>query len=309
MKKIIFLFSLTLVLSGCATYKFNRGQTPPDKGYVVSRDDYAILEYTLGKDNTVPDNVKLAKERFKRRRNMVEHYYKKMGYIENHFKMVFWDPPILFLKFITGIFRLPCYAISDYKYEHNAKYRERIKKREEEKEAQEEARIKKLKETLNTYIQKDLAAESPKETQLQKAPPKEEEHIEKPVVEKIESKGAEIEQKVQEVIPSEKVEQVEQKAPETEKSVVPKVVIIAKPTKGLSPLTVHFYGHKSYSPHGKIVSYFWDFGDGDTSTKVNPINTYYSGSFESKHINATLTVQDNKGNTATASIVIEVLNK
>lgn len=300
---------LALVLSGCATYKFNRGQKPPDKGYVVSRDDYTILEYTLGKDNTVPDDFKLAKGRFKKRRNMVEHYYKKMGYIENHFKMVFWDPPIIFVKFITGVFRLPSYAISDYKYEHNAKYREKIKKIEEEKETQEEARIKKLKDALNTYIQKNLAAESSKETQVQKVPPKEEPQVEKPVVENIASKEAQIEQQAQEAMPPEKVEQVEQKAPETEKSVAPKAVIIAQPTKGFSPLTVHFYGHKSYSPQGKIVFYFWDFGDGDTSTKANPINIYYSGSFESKHISATLTVRDNKGNTASASIVIEVLNK
>lgn len=300
MKKKIVLFLLALVLSGCATYKFNRGQKPHDKGYVVSRDDYTILEYTLGKDNTVPDDVKLGKERFKRRRNMVEHYYKKMGYIENHFKMLFWNPPIIFVKFITGVFRLPSYAISDYKYEHNAKYREKIKKIEEEKETQEEARIKKLKDALNTYIQKNLAAESSKETQLQKVPPKEtllaekKAEVEKSALEKIELQKEE---------PAQKTEQIQ------DLSKAPKVVIIAQPTKGFSPLTVHFYGHKSYSPQGKIVSYFWDFADGDTSTKVNPINTYYSGSFETRHFSTTLTVRDNKGNTASASIVIEVLNK
>ena len=131
-----------------------------DKGYVVSRDGSTILEYTIGKDNNVPD-LELARERFKKRRNRVEHYYKKMGYIENHFKMAFWDPCILFVKAAGGIIRLPFVAVSDYKYEHNPKYREKIIKREQQQDAKEEARIQKLKDKLNIYIQKELTQESP----------------------------------------------------------------------------------------------------------------------------------------------------
>lgn len=158
MKKLISLFFLVLFLSGCATYKFQRGKEPYHKGYVLSRDDYAILEYTIGKDNSVP-KLELAKERFKRRRKIVEHYYKKMGYIENHFKMVFWNPAIFSLKIAMGVFRLPGIAISDYRSRHNPKYRERIRKIEDEKDAREEARINKLKDELNVYIQKELASE------------------------------------------------------------------------------------------------------------------------------------------------------
>lgn len=88
MKKILILIALVVFLSGCATYKFQRGLKPYDKGYVVSRDDYTIVEYTIGKNNSVPD-LGLARQRFKKRRNIVEHYYKKMGYIENRFKMAF----------------------------------------------------------------------------------------------------------------------------------------------------------------------------------------------------------------------------
>jgi len=158
MRKMILLVLLVVFLSGCATYKFQRGKEPYNKGYVVSRDDYIIPEYTTGKDNSVP-NLEIAKERFKKRRQTVEHYYKKMGYIENKLKSTFWDPPVLFLKFIGGIFRLPSIAISDYKYEHNPQYREKIIKMQQEQDALEEARIQNLKKELNSYIQKDLAKE------------------------------------------------------------------------------------------------------------------------------------------------------
>lgn len=156
--KISILLILIVFLSGCATYDFHYGKAPYDKGYVASRDNYPILEYTIGKDNNVPD-LKLSKERFDRRRKIVEHYYKKMGYIENHFKMTFWDPCVMFLKLVGGVFRLPFIAISDYRYGHNPKYKANIDRREEVKEALQEARIRKLKEGLNIYIQKDLGQE------------------------------------------------------------------------------------------------------------------------------------------------------
>jgi len=158
MKKTILLVLLVVFLSGCATYKFQRGKEPYNKGYVVSRDDYIIPEYTIGKDNSVP-SIELAKERFKKRRQTVEYYYEKMGYIENKLKTTFWEPIVLFLKFIGGVFRLPSIAISDYKYEHNPQYREKIIKMQQEQDALEEARIQNLKKELNSYIQKELAKE------------------------------------------------------------------------------------------------------------------------------------------------------
>jgi PKD repeat protein len=88
-----------------------------------------------------------------------------------------------------------------------------------------------------------------------------------------------------------------------------KAIIVAKPLKGFSPLTVRFYGNRSHSAAGRIVSYSWEFGDGDTSTKANAVNTYYSGSVEPKQFTATLTVRDNKGNSATSTATVEVLNK
>ncbi len=158
MKKAVVLFLVLVFLPGCASYRFQRGGQPYDKGYVVSRDDYVIPEYTLGKDNSVPD-IPLAKERFKKRKGTVEHYYKKMGCIENRFKQSVWDPIPAFLRLVSGPFRLPAFAIRDYKYEHNPAYREKVKKMEAEQDAKEETRIRRLKEELSIYIQDELARE------------------------------------------------------------------------------------------------------------------------------------------------------
>lgn len=341
MKKIMILI-LVLFLSGCAPYKFQKGQPPYDKGYVASREGYTIVDYTIGRDNTVAQNVALAKERFKRRRRVVEDYYKKMGAIENRFKQAVIDYPVMFFKLALGVFKMPGIAIKDYRYNHNPKYRERIDKLEEEKEIQEQARIKKLKDALNNYIQKDLEKEPPviqaKEEVSSKMPVEKAQEvalIEKPKeiennavvitetkdaqVLQEEIKKQEIEEKTipQEKIPLEKIEPKKEKLEEkipgvTKKQERPsqiKAVIVARPQKGFSPLTVHFFGNKSHSSAGRIVAYAWDFGDGDTSSKENPINKYYSVSFEPKEFTVTLTVQDSKGNKATSSVVIEVLNK
>jgi len=160
MKKCL-LFIIILLTSGCATYKFQHGNLPYDKGYVVSRENYAILEYTIGRDNTVPC-INLAKERFKRRKAVIEDYYKKMGRIENRFKEQVWDRIVMFPKLIGSVFSMPGRIISGHKYENNAEYREKIQKLEAERDAQEEARIKKLKEGLYIYIQEDLSREKVK---------------------------------------------------------------------------------------------------------------------------------------------------
>ncbi len=152
------LFIIVLLTSGCATYKFQHGKAPYDKGYVVSREDFTILEYTIGKDKAVPD-IKLAKERFRRRKGIVEDYYKKMGRIENRFKEETYDRITVSLKLVGSVFAMPGRIISAYKYENNPEYKEKIQKLEAENYAREEARINKLKEKLHTYIQQDLSKE------------------------------------------------------------------------------------------------------------------------------------------------------
>jgi len=52
---------------------------------------------------------------------------------------------------------------------------------------------------------------------------------------------------------------------------ITKPIFRAYPLKGTSPLTVTF---QSFST-GPIVKYFWDFGDGNTSSEKNPVHTYY----------------------------------
>jgi len=98
---LFFIIPATLLLSGCATYSFQKGQSPYNKGYVAARYGRVIPEYTLGKDNSVPDE-QIARERFRRRRVEVESYYKQMGYIENRFKQMFVDPPVFIVNSIFG---------------------------------------------------------------------------------------------------------------------------------------------------------------------------------------------------------------
>ncbi len=387
-KKTACLILSVIFISGCATYKFHHGKAPYNKGYVVSRDDYAIPEYTLGKDNTVPP-LKIARERFKRRKRVVEDYYKRMGLIQNHFMMAVYDPAITFVKLVGGVFRLPAIAIKDYKYEHNPKYREKVKKIEAEQDEREARRIASLKEKLNEYIIKDLAKEKepPAPVTREAAPPQPEIELpavktEEPAPEKepapapaaaekpvIEQKPIEpppepvpapkeepvpaaaekpvslppvVEKTAEEPVPEPKTIKTEETlskpkplprkittpAPKKEKKPVIKekakkpvkkvrpspkgevnAAISAIPLKGYSPLKVRFDGRKSTSPYGKIVSYEWDFGDGDTSTAPNPANTYWSATFGSRYFTAILTVRDDKGNTAESSVEIEVATK
>ncbi|AKA36092.1 PKD domain-containing protein [Flagellimonas lutaonensis] len=81
----------------------------------------------------------------------------------------------------------------------------------------------------------------------------------------------------------------------------PNAVVSATPDSGEAPLEVSFTGSNSTDDVG-VVSYTWDFGDGETSTEVNPSHTFtFAGSFE-----VSLTVEDEEGLTDTATITIEV---
>ncbi|MFC2076222.1 PKD domain-containing protein [candidate division KSB1 bacterium] len=60
---------------------------------------------------------------------------------------------------------------------------------------------------------------------------------------------------------------------------------------GIAPLPVAFDGLKSSDPDGKIVSYHWNFGDGNTAKGVNVNHTFK----EVGRYNVALTVDDNNG--------------
>ena len=338
MRKTGLLLVLVLLLSGCATYKFQKGPAPYDKGYVGFYDDKLIPEYTLGKDNSVPDLV-LAKERFSRRRATVEYYYKKMGQIETRLKAFFWDPPVMLVDFIGGLLRWPFIAVADYKYNHSSQYKEKVDRLDEQTDELDKAMVNNLKAKLKVYIDNDLAKES-----VQKGLPTPEVAVlapqasvpvvpvaEAPVATPVEpekSQPVKLEPEKQIVAEEGKasapsvvavttsevkpvvVREENKVLPVQEVRLEPPVaVIIAKPAKGPSPLQVNFSGSKSYSRNAKIVSYDWDFGDGDTSTKKNPLNTYWSTTYGSRIFTATLTVKDEKGQTVSVSTNIEVITK
>ena len=311
MKNFYLILVLIVWLSGCAAYSVQQDKD----GFVVSRYKKVIPEYTQGADNSFPDKG-LAEERFKRRKARIEYYYKKMGFIDNRFKQVFIEPPVVFIQFVAGIFRMPFIAVSDYKYNHNPQYKEKMDKLEDAQYEAEKARIKGLKDELGVYIKEDLAKESSlKDDQKPKArskvspvvvePPK----AERPALVSTQPPAAAPMPK-EDIKPEQAIKEVKPK--EIEARVImprPRAVIIAKPQSGPSPLKVNFYGNKSSSPGGRIISYVWDFGDGDKSSKANPSNTYWSTTYGLREFTATLTVTDNKGMVSSASATIQVVNR
>jgi PKD repeat protein/glucose/arabinose dehydrogenase len=77
----------------------------------------------------------------------------------------------------------------------------------------------------------------------------------------------------------------------------------ATPTSGAAPLDVQFTGELSDRGAEDAPTYAWDFGDGATSTEVNPAHTYTEvGTYE-----VTLTVTDAAG-TTTDTLTINVLD-
>jgi PKD repeat protein len=71
---------------------------------------------------------------------------------------------------------------------------------------------------------------------------------------------------------------------------------------GVAPLTISFVGINSADPDGIVANYLWDFGDGTTSILANTTKTYQvAGNYK-----ATLTVTDNAGASAVASILVAV---
>ncbi len=74
------------------------------------------------------------------------------------------------------------------------------------------------------------------------------------------------------------------------------------PYNGTVGNPVSFDGSASSDPDGSIVSYAWDFGDGNSGTGVSPTHSYASdGNFT-----VSLTVTDNNGATNTASSTVTI---
>jgi len=82
----------------------------------------------------------------------------------------------------------------------------------------------------------------------------------------------------------------------------PTVSVSATPTSGYAPLNVAFSSNSS-DPDGSIVSSNWTFGDGTGGAAISPDHVYGAGTYTAR-----VTVTDNAGATASASITITATN-
>lgn len=87
-------------------------------------------------------------------------------------------------------------------------------------------------------------------------------------------------------------------------SSTPHATFTRTPKEGYPPLEVQFDASASSSPNGEIVSYEWDFGDGDTGTGVTVDHVFYDKGVYS----VTLVVTDSTGATAARTQGVEALN-
>ena len=147
-----------LVLSGCAVHKFQK--SAKHGGYVVARFAYVIPEYTVDLENKAPSDFNLAKSRYLRRNDMVETLYIRMGQIENYGRRYFTHFPRIMWSIFANTFKLPAHIVSEYRYDHNEKYRQKIDALDAQKKAKEERKINQLKEELKSYLTKDLEKEA-----------------------------------------------------------------------------------------------------------------------------------------------------
>jgi len=84
----------------------------------------------------------------------------------------------------------------------------------------------------------------------------------------------------------------------------PSVKAAVDPIAGLAPLSVQFSSAGTLDPDGDVLSYEWDFGDGNTSNEENPSHEYtLNGTY-----NVTLTVSDGDKQ-ASANVTVTVGNR
>ena len=88
----------------------------------------------------------------------------------------------------------------------------------------------------------------------------------------------------------------------------PQAVIEVSEHFGKSPLKVQFFSHKSFDPDGELLTYFWNFGDGTTSTQANPIHTFEVSRSDPTGLSISLTVKDLEGDSSQVSQVISLNN-
>ncbi len=85
----------------------------------------------------------------------------------------------------------------------------------------------------------------------------------------------------------------------------PRAEFTTSKTFDYPPLEVTLDASSSSSPNGAIVSYDWDFGDGDTATGITATHTYT----EKGVYDITLVVTDSTGKTGVRTRSVEALNR
>ena len=78
----------------------------------------------------------------------------------------------------------------------------------------------------------------------------------------------------------------------------------ADPDSGYVPFTVNFSSAGSFDPDNQVLTYVWDFGDGNTDAGPNPSHTYVTNG----NFTATLTVTDSAGDTGSDTVDVTVGN-
>ena len=85
----------------------------------------------------------------------------------------------------------------------------------------------------------------------------------------------------------------------------PSATASATPSSGYSPLSVTFSSAGSSDPTGGTLTYFWDFGDGNTSSAANPVYVYVAGSVQTFTARLGVTSSTN-GQTSSATTTVTV---
>ena len=164
MLKAIILI-LAIFIAGCAAYSYKTGSKDLGGGYVISRNSYPIPEYTIGKDKKAPQDKKLAEARFKRRKGMVEYYYKQMGFLF-HEPMQFMHT---FGETLLTPVRLPGVVVNEHRYQTDKEYSKKVDAQEDEWLKSEQARVDKWQVKLDEFIKDDLKKEEAQDNANQTA--------------------------------------------------------------------------------------------------------------------------------------------